>query len=76
MTFHSVEEKETNMLHVVITWPGPEFSFRTRYPIRSEFCHSTPSEGVAWALEVMKVIFELSTHENPYMDSLGLIYEL
>ena len=49
MTFHSVEEKETNMLRVVITWPGPEFSFRTRYPIRSEFCLHIPKLVKVWS---------------------------
>ena len=43
MNFYSVEERQ-NMLRVVITrpGPGPEFSFRTRYPARPEICLLVP----------------------------------
>ena len=42
MNFYSMEERRKNMLRIVITRPGPEFSFRTRYPAGRESCRLVP----------------------------------
>ena len=44
MAFTVWKKAEKNMLNVVTTLPGPgpEFSFRTRYPVRPEICLLVP----------------------------------
>ena len=44
MTFTVWKIEEKKMLRIVITrpGPGPEFSFRTRYPVRPEICLLVP----------------------------------
>ena len=42
MPFHSMEERRKNMLRVVITRSGPDFSFCTQYPARPEISLLVP----------------------------------
>ena len=44
MAFTVWKKEEKDMLRVLITrpGPGPEFSFRTQYPVRPEICQLVP----------------------------------